>query len=380
MAVTFPIPLDAIISDTLVQEAIGVFSIDDVVSLCVKAKTGGVSVNVPKVGGGAVTIQTAFYLWETKSLTADRGDGVLMPDALPHWNIYSPKSPGRWFCDAGAGFLLNLRLPRDAENIRGGYVAHLHDFRGYEGREAYAPKPLLMLGNIEIWEGQTIDVTARFDKKQIDLSGANRAGGAITHYLLRFTRGGNSYTSNIIPIDNSGVDVPTHTFTPAIDTDITIDVFLLPTNVDTGRVQVPSRFFESDAPGGTNVITVHVKHYPIIGIDSSSIYQLPLYEYPFTDNPSYTEGEIVFVDGSDNPMEQKITGSGNLATRIRIRGDVYAPGKYFNFALYQNGTKVSGDHQILVRFDQVYANITFAVNLATALSENDVFTVIATEV
>lgn len=345
--------------------------------LIASAAIGGTNSYIEKY---AAYLTLAFYLEENKGAHAGRNDGYLIPGAEPFWNMWSNKIPARWFCDAGNGFSLNLRLPRNSENQKGGYELFLTDFRSYEHSKNVHEKPLLMLGDLSIWEGQTIDVTARFDKKQLDLSTANRTGGPITHYLLRFTIGATDYISNIIPIDNSGVDVPTVQLTPVVNTQITITPFLLPTNVDTGRVMVPAAFYRSDAPGGTNVITVIVKHYPIAHIDSSSIYQLPLYDYPFVDDPNYTEGEIVFVDSNDNPTEVKVTGSGNLVTRLRIRGDVYAPGKYFNFAMYQNGLKVSGDHQVLVRFDQVFANITFAINLATALAEGDDFTVIATEV
>lgn len=317
----------------------------------------------------------AFYIYETRASNGNRYDGYLIPNAKPYWNMWSNKIPARWFCDAGNNFTLNLRLPRNAANPNGGYDFRLHDFRGYEHSDIVHEMPVLMLGDLEVWEGQTIDVTARFDKKQLDLSEANRTGGPITHYLLRFTIGSNDYISTIIPIDNSGVDVPTIQLTPTQNVSITITPFLLPTNVDTGRVMVPSQFFRSDAPGGTNVITVVVNSYPIIGIDSTAIYQLPLSSWPLVDDPGYTEGEILFVDASDDPIQVKMYGGVLPTYRVRVRGDVYP--RTFVFKLYRNGVQIGNTLNRAVNASEVFHNLDFGVNVQD-LIPSDTFEIIVT--
>ena len=71
------------ISVSVVQNAIGVFSTSSVGGLIAKALSGG-------VGG------YAFYINETYGTTGRR-DGVIIPSAKPHWNMYSNKIPAEWF-------------------------------------------------------------------------------------------------------------------------------------------------------------------------------------------------------------------------------------------------------------------------------------------
>jgi len=366
----------AIYIDT-VQDAIGVHSEDFLGPLVSLAQSGGV--------GGWV-----FYLYETRAQNGNRYDGVLIYGAKPYWNMWSNKIPAEWFCDAANSFSLNLRLKRDAGNANGGYVFWLQDFRGYEHDINVHEKPLLMLGNITIWEGQEIDVTARFDKKQLDLSKASRSGGAITHYLLRFTVGATDHISNIIPIDNSGTDVPTVHLSPTVNTQITITPFLLPANVDTGRVMVPSQFYESDAAGGTNIITVTVNAWPRLGVDSMAIYEQPVNLALVIDgtwswgNYPPSEGIAVLEDSAGNIIDDFVVNSSgalgplNQTMFIRFYGNVSGAR---TMTLYRNGVAIGNPSTQTVQAAPNSTGIRKSANFGATgfgLNVGDYFEIIVT--
>ena len=365
------------ISVAVVQSAIGVFSTSSVGGLIAKALSGG-------VGG------YAFYINETYGTTGRR-DGYLIPGAKPHWNMYSNKIPAEWFNDAGNGNTLNLRMRRNALNSNGGYDFRLHDFRGYEHSAVTHPKPNLWATGLAVWEGSSAEVTARFFSNYIDLSTANRSGGALTHYLLVFRRNSTDYTSAVIPIDNSGVDVPTHTFTPASDTEITITVYLLPTNVDTARVLMPIDFYTvNDTEVAVSKVTVRVMLYPVLSVDTSTVYQYSVdIEAVLNDtwawgDGSYTEG-IAFITDSGGTIlpTVKINNNGtnnplNQAMYIRFWGNV---GGTRTFKAYRNGVQIGST---VTRNVLSAPNSTgYGVNVnfgATGfdIQENDVFEIIVT--
>lgn len=370
----------------LVASTIGVDT-DHLGVLVASAASGGTNSYIAKY---AAYLTLAFYLDENKAAHAGRNDGYLIPGAQPFWNMWSNKIPARWFCDAGNNFSLNLRLPRNAENTNGGYDFILHDFRGYEHNKNVHEKPLLMLGNLTIWEGQTIDVTARFDKKQLDLSAASRSGGAITHYLLRFTINTTDHISNIIPIDNSGTDVPTVQLSPAASTQITITPFLLPANVDSGRVMVPAQFYESDAAGGSNVITVTVNAWPRLGVDSMAIYEQPVNLSMVLDetwtwgNYPPSEGIAVLEDSAGNVIDDFVVNSSgalgplNQTMYIRFYGNVSGSR---TMTLYRNGVAIGTPSTQTVQASPNNIGIRKSVNFQATgfgLNVGDYFEIIVT--
>ena len=326
------------ISIAVVQNAIGVHSTSSLGALIALAQSGG-------VGG------YAFYINETYGSTGRR-DGYLIAGAKPYWNMYSPKIPAEWFCNP-TGFVLDLRLKRNALNENGGYDFRLHDFREYEHDINVAEKPDLWISSLEVWEGTSIDLTARFYKYLIDLSIANRSGGALTHYLIVFTKNSVNTTSAIIPLDNSGTDVPTLTFAPTVTTTVSMAVYLLPTNVDTGRVSVPSQFLNVNGePNASTSVEVRVKYYPQLGVDTSNVYNYDVnldavldnsWEWSTTD----TEGtaRIVANSSSTTPIDVKITNNGvsnplNQTMYIRFWGNV-SGGR--TARAYRNGVQIGSD-------------------------------------
>lgn len=366
------------ISIATVQGAIGVYSTSSLGALIAKALSGG-------VGG------YAFYIYETRASNGNRYDGVLIPGAAPHWNMYSNKIPAEWFNDAGAGNVLNLRLRRNALNSNGGYDFRLHDFREYEHSAVTHPKPNLWISDLRVWEGSSAEVTARFYSNYIDLSTANRSGGALTHYLLVFRRNSTDYTSAIIPIDNSGVDVPTHIFTPSSNTEITITIYLLPTNVDTARVRVPIYFYTvNDIEATESKVTVRIKYYPVLGVDTQSIYQYPveigavLNDTWTWGDGSYTEGAAYITDSGGNILPTvKINNNGinnplNQAMYIRFWGNV---GGIRTFKAYRNsvqiGSTVTRNVLSAPNSNGYGVNVNFGAT-GFDIQENDIFEIIVT--
>ena len=366
------------ISIALVQQAIGVYSTSSLGALIAKAKTGG-------VGG------YAFYIYETKDSNGNRYDGVLIPGAEPHWNMYSNKIPAEWFNDAGNGNTLNLRLRRNILNSKGGYDFRLHDFRGYEYSSVVHPKPNLWVSDLDVWEGTSVGVTARFFSNFIDLSTANRSGGAITHYMIVFTRNNIDYSSVIIPIDNSGVDVPTHAFTPSSYTEMTLTIYLLPTNVDTARVRVPIDFYTvNDVKATESKVTVRIKYYPVLGVDTQSIYQYPveigavLNDTWTWGDGSYTEGTAYITDSGGNILPTvKINNNGinnplNQAMYIRFWGNV---GGLRTFNAYRNsvqiGSTVTRNVRSAPNSNGEGVNVNFGAT-GFNIQENDIFEIIVT--
>ena len=338
------------ISVSLVQSTIGVYSTSSVGGLIAKAKVGGVGWTYTDEYGHTITIPPmAFFIYETRDANWNRYDGVLIPGAEPHWNMYSNKIPAEWFNDAGAGNVLNLRLKRNALNANGGYDFRLHDFRGYEHDINAAEKPNLWTSDLEVWEGTTIDVTARFYYGgNMDLSTASRSGMPLTHYVIVFTRGTTVVTSVPIALDNP-VDspVPTITFTANTTTTITMEVFLLPNNIDKGRVKITSQFMNvNGVVNGSTAVSVTVNPYPYLGLDTSAIYEHTVNldmvldgtwvwgEYP------ESEGIASFVDGSGVPIEVQV-GVGTLdVLNTAIPMKFWGTGGTRTFNLYKNGLKI----------------------------------------
>lgn len=365
------------ISIGLVQSTIGVSSTGSLGGLIAKASTGG-------VGG------YAFYIYETRGDNDNRYDGALIQGAKPHWNMYSNKIPAEWYNDAGGGNVLNLRLKRNPNNANGGYDFRLHDFRGYEQSGVLHSKPDLWVTDLEVWEGATAEVTARFFSNYIDLSTASRSGGALTHYLLVFRRSGTNYDSTIIPLDNSGSDVPTHTFIPTVDTEITITVYLLPSSLDSARVLMPIDFYTINSTEGIeSKVVVRVKLYPVLMIDTTSIYQqtvdlAAVLNGTWNWSTPYTMGTAQITDSSGNIIPVvKVTNNGvnnplNQPVYIRFWGNVTGSR---TFKAYRNGVQIGST---VTRTVFAEANPTgYGVNVnfgATGfdIEENDVFEIIVT--
>ena len=326
------------ISIGLVQNTINVHSTSSLGGLVALAQSGG-------VGG------YAFYIWETRAQNSNRSDGVLIGGAVPYWNMYSPKIPAEWFCNP-TGFVLDLRLKRNALNENGGYDFRLHDFREYEHSIDFAPKPDLQTSSLEVWEGTTIPVTARFYYGgNMDLSTASRSSLPLTHYVIVFTKGTTVVTSVPIPLDNSGTDVPSISVTaPTGMVSITIEVFLLPTNVDTGRVKITSQFMNVNGVEGVSPsATVTGYSYPSIGsLDTNAIYQRTVpfdlvldgtYDWNYY---SETQGIAYIVDSNQTPIDLEITNGGvsnplNTNLKCRFWGSV---GGSRTFRAYRNDVQI----------------------------------------
>jgi len=124
------------ISILLVQQTIGVYSTSSLGALIAKAKTGGTgSVLINQYYdeyNNLVNVYApmAFYVYETRGANGNRYDGVLIPGAEPHWNMWSRYMPAEWWVNNSG--VLELRLKRNALNQKGGYDFRLHDFRGYD--------------------------------------------------------------------------------------------------------------------------------------------------------------------------------------------------------------------------------------------------------
>ena len=325
------------ISIGLVQNTINVHSTSSLGGLVSLAQSGG-------FGG------YAFYINETYGTTGYR-NGYLIANAKPYWNMYSPKIPAEWFCNP-TGFVLDLRLKRNALNENGGYDFRLHDFREYEHDINVAKKPDLWTSNLAVWEGTTIPVTARFYYGgNMDLSTASRSSLPLTHYVIVFTKGTTVVTSAPIPLDNSGVDVPSISVTaPTGTVSITMEVFLLPTNVDTGRVKMTSQFMNvNGVVGASAVATVTGYAYPSIGaLDTRAVYERTVnFEevlagtYDWNYYPE-TQGIAYIVDSNQTPIDLEITNDGvmnpfNTALRCRFWGNV-AGTRYFS--VYKNNVQI----------------------------------------
>lgn len=362
------------ISISLVQQTIGVYSTSSLGALIAKAKTVG-------VGG------YAFKIYETRSLDSNNVyDGTLIRGEKPHWNMYSNKIPAEWFNDAGAGNVLNLRLKRNALNANGGYDFRLHDFRGYENSAVIHPKPNLWITDLAVWEGASAEVTARFFSNFIDLSTANRSGGALTHYLLVFRRNNTNYTSDIFPLDNSGSGVPTHMFTPAENTDLFITVYLLPNNIDAARVLMPIDFYTvNDIEATESKVTVRIKYYPVLGVDTRAIYQYSVDMSAVLNNTwnwetySGTQGMALVTDSSGNILPTvKINNNGinnifNQALYIRFWGNVSGNR---TFTLYRNDVPLGNPQYRNVFAEPNSSGYGINVNFGAtgfSIEENDTF-------
>lgn len=329
------------ISIGLVQDTINVHSTSSLGGLVSLAQSGG-------FGG------YAFYINETYGSTGYR-NGYLIAEAKPYWNMYSPKIPAEWFCNAGEGFRLDLRLRRNVLNGNGGYDFRLHDFRGYVHDPNTAEKPDLWTSNLAVWEGTTIPVTARFYYGgNMDLSTASRSSLPLTHYVIVFTKGTTVVTSVPIPLDNSGTDVPSISVTaPTGTVSITMEVFLLPTNVDTGRVKITSQFMNVNGVEGVSP-SANVTGYPYPSIDAlntQAVYQRTVdfgavldgtYDWNYY---SETQGIAYIVDANQTPIDLEITNGGatnpfNTALRCRFWGNV---GGTRTFRAYKNGVQIGTD-------------------------------------
>ena len=388
---------DTNISIGLVQSTISIGSTSNLGALIAMAKVNGTG--SIKIGeyyddeDNLVEIYSpmAFYVYETRGVNGNRYDGVLISGAKPYWNMYSNKIPAEWFNDAGAGNVLNLRLKRNPDNVNGGYDFKLGYFRGYELSQTVHPKPNLWITDLEVWEGATAEVTARFFSNFIDLSVANRSGGALTHYLLVFTRNNNNYASDIFPLDNSGSGVPTHIFTPAENTNLFITVYLLPNNIDTARVLMPIDFYTvNDIEATESKVTVKIKYYPVVGVDTMAIYQYPVdinlvlnETWDWESNPG-TQGTALITDSSGNILPTiKVNNNGinnifNQAMYIRFWGNVSGNR---TFILYRNGVQLGN-----TQYRDVFSatdSLGYGINVnfgATGfdIEENDVFEIIVT--
>lgn len=330
------------ISIGLVQDTINVHSTSSLGGLVALAQSGG--------AGGY-----AFKIYETRDSNGGVYDGNLIVGLEPHWNMYSPKIPAEWFCNAGEGFRLDLRLRRNALNTKGGYDFRLHDFREYEHSIDFAPKPDLLTNSVAVWEGTTLDVTARFYYGgNMDLSTASRSSLPLTHYVIVFTKGTTVVTSVPIPLDNSGTDVPAISVTaPTGTVSISMEVFLLPANVDKGRVKITSQFMNVNGVANASPsATVTGYPYPSIGsLDTNAIYQRTV---PFdlvldgTYDWNYypeTQGIAYIVDANQTPIDLEITGDGvtnplNTSLRCRFWGNV---GGLRTFRAYKNGVQIGTD-------------------------------------
>lgn len=372
------------ISIALVQSTIGVSSTSSVGGLISKASIGG-------RGSGILGFNSAFKIYETRSLNNNVYDGTLISEAKPHWNMYSNKIPAEWFNDAGAGNVLNLRLKRNVNNPNGGYDFKLGDFRGYEQSQTVHPKPNLWVTDLDVWEGASAEVTARFYSNYIDLSTANRSGGALTHYLLVFRRNNTDYNSDIFPLDNSGSGVPTHTFTPLENTTLSITVYLLPSNIDTARVLMPIDFYTvNDANVIESKVTIRVKYYPVLGVDTTAIYQYPvdisavLNDTWDWESYSGTQGMALVTDSSGNILPTvKVNNNGinnifNQAMYIRFWGNVSGNR---TFTLYRNGVPLGNPQYRNVFSEPNSTGYGINVNFGATgfdIEENDTFEIIVT--
>lgn len=111
------------ISVALVKSTIGVSSVSSVGGLIAKASIGG-------NGSGILGYNSAFKIYETRSLNSNVYDGTLISGAEPHWNRWSRYIPAEWWVNNSG--VLELRLKRNANNGNGGYDFRLHDFRLYD--------------------------------------------------------------------------------------------------------------------------------------------------------------------------------------------------------------------------------------------------------
>lgn len=162
------------ISVLLVQSTIGVFSTSSVGGLIAKAASGG-------VGG------YAFYINETYETTGYR-NGYLIPEATPHWNIWSNKIPAEWDYLSGGG-PIELRLKRNELNTNGGYDFRLHDFREYDHT---AVQPELSVASSFNFVGNAGDVSWLTNFHQIALP------IDVTHILAKVTIGTQVKTLNML--------------------------------------------------------------------------------------------------------------------------------------------------------------------------------------
>ena len=163
------------ISIATVQGAIGVYSTSSLGALIAKAKTGG-------VGG------YAFYIYETRASNGNRYDGVLIPGAEPHWNMWSRYIPAEWVIISGA---LTLRLKRNALNLNGGYDYRLHDFRLYNH---LASRPTLFSENSYINLNGNMTVSWSMFMYEMALP------SQITHILAKVVLGGSITQTRLIPL------------------------------------------------------------------------------------------------------------------------------------------------------------------------------------
>lgn len=365
------------ISIAVVQNAIGVHSTSSLGALIALAQSGG-------VGG------YAFYINETYGSTGYR-NGNLINGALPYWNLYSPAIPAEWFCNSI--YNLDLRLRRNALNANGGYDFRLHDFRGYEHNSALAPKPLIdtYSTNMQEWEGAQISITARFYKFFIDLATANRVGTALTHYKIRFTIGGVDYDTPAIPLDNSGEDVPTYTWTTGWSTSkvITVSVLLLPATLSMSQiVYLPTRFFKLNGVDGANQITVTIVPYPRLTIDATAIYPFGIpyltdyTDYDWDTNPDI-QGACFFTDAGGNVIpEPAVMTNGVLLQSIPVKFIGEYDG-YVDIILYKNGVQMGNTiSNQRIMMNKTSAGWTKSLNFGVSsytVTQGDVFHIGITE-
>lgn len=359
-------------------------------------KAAGVSVGSNSLGDLITKSQLggvggyAFYLYETRASNNDRYDGVLIANAKPFWNMFSNKIPARWFSDTD--YKLNLRLPRNVSNAKGGYDFRLHDFREYEHDSSVSRKPEIQVAktSIEVWEGSTVGITARFYKWLIDLSTANRVGGELTHYIIRFTIGGVDYDTPAIPLDNSGSNEPTYSWTGwATNKNITLTVILLPSTLSLSQsVILPTQFFKLNSTDGANTIAVTIIPYPRLTVDASSIYPVSI---PYlTDYSSYDwdtetqiQGACFFTDGSGNVIpEPSVKANGVLMQAIPVTFIGEFDG-YVDAVLYKNGVQIGNTlSSMKIMSDKTYVGWTRSLSFGVesySVNQGDVFQIVLTE-
>lgn len=203
------------ISVALVKSTIGVSSVNSVGGLIAKASIGG-------NGSGILGYDSAFKIYETRSLNSNVYDGTLISGAEPHWNRWSRYMPAEWAIDSGE---LILRLKRNANNTNGGYDFRLHDFRLYN-QAAHAPT----LFTDSTYTNIAGNMTVSWSMFMYEMAFPE----AITHILAKVVLGGSITQTKLIPLDEithyTGMppEIPASysvTFTSVVSSSGTIQMF-----------------------------------------------------------------------------------------------------------------------------------------------------------
>lgn len=182
------------ISIPLIQETLGVPSYNLMI-MATYAQQGG-------NGSSLIGYNSAFRIYETRTLNGGIADGRLLEGSRPMWNMWSKYIPGEWFPINGK---LELRLRNWPVNPLGEYIVRIDDFRGYDPDalkpEISAPstfyKPLgnanisfqIRLHQVQMESTHVlVEVTIGAQTKTVLIPKTDvEEGAVITHYDVPFT-------------------------------------------------------------------------------------------------------------------------------------------------------------------------------------------------